>query len=508
MPTDVEKLIATVLAQQPRPKQADALARLGEELQVNGELDPALACFDRALRENPSFARAWVGRAAILATKNRNGEALGCIERALDAEPGFPPAIVQKAELLAKSGARSEALALFDQAAEKDPDSAAIWEHRAKLLDELDRPDDAIASLERALELTDSGALRAQLAQLFVRVGRFEDAARSYERAVMMESDVVDHWYALGRAKTKVGRNADAKTAFERFLALAPTTDRRYATARSLLEDVAKKPAVTAPIVPPPPARPEPSPLPRPSAPVSAPKIETKRDSEAPRSRPTPTPPPTSSPKPPDATSSDRPPIRPSHKPTASGTIPAQVYGEVRALAAESRYVEALRRLEPLVKRLPDRLEGWTLRAMLLEKLAQHDAAITSAERALRIDAGSVEALKVLVAAAAAAKKDARALEAADKLVAAAPDDAEAHRIRARQLVTMLKHPLAVPEHQRAVELAPDDAEAWLELGRTLRQLRRTDDARSALKKAESLAHGCGDAKAASEAKALLEKLG
>src|SRR5262249_49357163 len=90
-------------------------------------------------------------------------------------------------------------------------------------------------------------------------------------------------------------------------------------------------------------------------------------------------------------------------------------YGEIDALVASKRYVEALRKLEPFTKTQPKAVDVWSLRGSLLMILGQNEAALVSAQRAVDIDARDIRGWKVLARAASAMKKDVRAREAADR---------------------------------------------------------------------------------------------
>src|SRR5690349_18414478 len=83
MGTEVEDLIAGVMARKARGEQPAALCVLADGRLANGDTDGALVCFDAALRIDAEVASAWVGRATILAGRGRAGEALGCVNRAL-----------------------------------------------------------------------------------------------------------------------------------------------------------------------------------------------------------------------------------------------------------------------------------------------------------------------------------------------------------------------------------------------------------------------------------------
>ncbi|MDB5218365.1 MAG: Tetratricopeptide 2 repeat-containing protein, partial [Myxococcaceae bacterium] len=163
-------------------------------------------------------------------------------------------------------------------------------------------------------------------------------------------------------------------------------------------------------------------------------------------------------------------------------------FDEVRALCLANRNVEALRKLEPIVKRCPDSREAWLLRAQILVPLNQYDAALSSVERAARLDAKDVDTAKLTVKILIAMKKDDRALAAADRVLSLVPRDPEAHRVRGDCLVVLMRQGEAVFSYEKVIHYLPDDAAAWLALGRTLRQLRRFAEARMALTKALALA--------------------
>ena len=96
------------------------------------------------------------------------------------------------------------------------------------------------------------------------------------------------------------------------------------------------------------------------------------------------------------------------------------------------------------------------------------------------------------------------ALEAAERAIAIAPQDAEAHALRGRAFAALLRPVEASYAYEKAVHYAPDDADSWLGLGRALRQARRMTDARSALTRAIALD---GEGPLAQEARGLLAKI-
>jgi tetratricopeptide (TPR) repeat protein len=430
-------IIQRVLARNERGAQPVALCVEGERLLVSRDLEAGLACFDRALQLDPTLARALTGRATVLMGMGDAAESLVCIDRALRSEPGFGPALALKGDILRKRGLREEALACYQDALTNRPELHEAWLARAAVL------------------------------------------------------------YELRRMK-------DAKHACERFLALATEDHAEYLTARMMLTELER--AAGRPSIPP---LPREEPLsPRPT------KVAAKADKRSIRGAsrksvrnldPKPLDPEPLDPKP--LIHEKRKSVRVSRKPsgkisgsahaavrvknTDQGDVTAEdlaVFDEVRALCLASRTVEALRKLEPVVKRCPEAAEAWVLRTHILVTLNQHEAALTSAERAARLDANDVETAKVLVKILIAMKKDDRVLAAAERVLVLTPRDPEAHRARGDCLVVLMRQAEAVFAYEKVIHYLPNDAAAWLALGRTLRQLRRFAEARMALTKALSLA--------------------
>src|SRR6266446_3254579 len=84
--------------------------------------------------------------------------------------------------------------------------SPEAYEHvaRARLYEEEERWEDAAAELQRALPFDDEAAeVRAELAELFVRVGRLDDAGEQIERSLETAPTVPGH---LARAHLAAAR--------------------------------------------------------------------------------------------------------------------------------------------------------------------------------------------------------------------------------------------------------------------------------------------------------------
>lgn len=378
MADGVEAIIAGVLAAAPPGDRGPALCAKGDALVAAGEIDSALACFDRALGLDVALPAAWVGRARILSTRKRDNEAFGCIRRALDADPRCAPALVHKGHILRGRG----------------------------------QPEEALVAYDAALAAGAGEETRAFRALVLRTLGRADEPVPRPDPLVAKKSDPS---LLLGPA-------------------IVPVTTSKRPSGRVVRTS---------------------------SAPNRLPQIE----------------------------------------------LDQAVFDDVRALGFAGRHVEGLRKLEPIAKRCPSSREAWTLRGQILFALAQYDAALASVERVVRLDAKDQDALRLMIKILAATHKDVRALETASTLVTLAPNDAEAHRLRADCLVGAMRHAEAVAVYEKVILLVPDDPLPWLGLGRTLRQLRRSAEARMALGKARSLAEAKGHSAIVTQIVELLARL-
>ncbi len=150
--------------------------------------------------------------------------ARGTLELARAADPLREHLALGALSFLAEAtGNREEALRFADEALERDPTSPYALYQRGRLLGLQDDYEDARASLLGALEqeLEFEDAL-VSLGEMAFRLGRFEDAERYLERAVMLDEGRCEVHALRGLNLLRLGAVAAARASFERALALVP----------------------------------------------------------------------------------------------------------------------------------------------------------------------------------------------------------------------------------------------------------------------------------------------
>lgn len=331
---------------------------------------------------------------------------------------------------------------------------------------------------------------RALVAMGHELVSRDVDAAtKCFDKALAIDPRFVPAWIGRAEALTAKGNRAQAMGCIERALDVEPKSADLAERKAKLLSELAvassrnrrfEMPSSSDPVAPPPSSSSNPVAAPAPSSTRSTPELDldTKPKSE-------PKPAPKSEPKP---KSEPEPKPEPKSDPEVAPKSVDPAYDDAAMLLAAGKHIEALRKIEPLTKAPDAKSQVWMLRGAICTALTQHEAAVTSYERATKADPKSVEAWLGLAKSRVDSKALERGLDAADQALRLAPFDGAVQKLRGRILIALMQGTAAVTAFEKATQHAPDDAEAWLELGKALRAVRKPDAARGALQRALSIA--------------------
>jgi protein O-GlcNAc transferase len=195
-------------------QQAVALHRAGN---VQG----AIAIYRTLVAADPKHFSALHLLGVALATTGRRDEALEPMRRSLRAKPANPEYFGNYAHLLFTMGRHAEALDAYDRVMALAPQNAAAHNMRGVVLAALGRPREALASFDKALAIRPlfdeahfnrGRALKQALerdpdfADGWVDVGNlhclmsaYQEALRSYDRALAIDAKVAGRDFMLGR---------------------------------------------------------------------------------------------------------------------------------------------------------------------------------------------------------------------------------------------------------------------------------------------------------------------
>ena len=182
----------------------------------------SLLC-SQLLADDPSVGFLWNLLGAIEAKAGRHDQAISHYKTALKAEPGY----LQPANNLAQSyiaiGQPQPALACLDDALASNPDLEDVLHTRGSIHLQQGERGLARRDLERCIELSDGHAKAWNtLGVLELSAANFWPAIDCFNAAVSRRPDMIEGWQNLAKALRRVGRVAEATTAYSKVLERDP----------------------------------------------------------------------------------------------------------------------------------------------------------------------------------------------------------------------------------------------------------------------------------------------
>lgn len=246
----------------------EGLERVHAQRRARLQLGLRLASFQRAVGWTAEARQRLLelGRHETLAPAERRRwqQVLDAIERdeqvlALEdwPPPRLEPAVHRlsaQVERLAARGARREALDLLGPLLRDHPDAPELRWQRARMLLALGRHDEATADLNVLVQLAPSRAVAWRLLGTVLADyggrGELERALVALGRSLALDPSTIELWLVRGRVLLRLGREAAAADALERFRRAAPA-HAQGAAARSLARALAQSRGSAAARLPP-----------------------------------------------------------------------------------------------------------------------------------------------------------------------------------------------------------------------------------------------------------------
>jgi tetratricopeptide (TPR) repeat protein/CHAT domain-containing protein len=200
-------------------QEAKELFNQGVDRYDVGDLEGAIAAYEKALEIDPKYYDAWNNLGNALKDLGRYSEAKAAFEKALEINPKFDYAWNGLGNALNNLNRYSEAKAAFEKALEIDPKFDYAWNGLGNTLKGLGRYNEAIAAYEKALEIDPKfdyawNNLGATLNDL----GRYSEAKAAYEKALEIDPKYKSPWNGLGVTLKNLGRYSEAIAAFDKAL--------------------------------------------------------------------------------------------------------------------------------------------------------------------------------------------------------------------------------------------------------------------------------------------------
>lgn len=210
---------------------APALAWLNQGIAKfrQGQLEAAIAAFDRAVDLDPQLAPAWAYQGRVLAQDERHTEALISYTQAVALKPDSARALVGQCAAFNKTRQYTEAATACETALQaSDGDwwelgPAEGWSQYAQALAGQGMYEEALAASNRAVGIRpDYAAAWSDRGVVFWYLRRYEEAIAATQRAITLDGTNPRPFTNLGSILRSLGQYGDALVAYESALGLDP----------------------------------------------------------------------------------------------------------------------------------------------------------------------------------------------------------------------------------------------------------------------------------------------
>ena len=206
-----------------QPDHVQAHNNLGLALADRGESDEAIAHYRKALDLKPDFAEARYNLGLALAGRGQVDDAIAQYQNALELRPDYALAHNNLGKALAGRGQVDEAIIHFRKALLANPDLALAHNNLGLALAGCGQFDEAIAHFRKALEIgPDHAEVHNNLGLALAGCGQFDDAIVHFRKALETKPDFMEAHNNLGNALARCGQVDGAIAHFRKALEIKP----------------------------------------------------------------------------------------------------------------------------------------------------------------------------------------------------------------------------------------------------------------------------------------------
>lgn len=211
------------------PNSLEALNLMAIAKRRRGEIDEAIALYQKILATNPQEAKIYYNLGIALSKKGELLAALQAYERALNLKPNMVEALGNKADVLIRLGREEEAEQILKKALFLREDFALGWANLAEIY--YRKKDYGLAQkcVEQALfydpELAEGHNMRGKL---FHQKGLIDEAIKSFSLALELDPFQAKAAHNLGNCYLELDRLAEAQDFFKKALSLSPQMAEAY----------------------------------------------------------------------------------------------------------------------------------------------------------------------------------------------------------------------------------------------------------------------------------------
>jgi tetratricopeptide (TPR) repeat protein len=209
-----------------------AYGNLGVALLQKGQVDEAIAHYQKALEIKPDYAEAHSNLGTALLQNGQVDEAIAHCQKALEIKPDYADAHGNLGNALLQNGQVDGAIAHYQKALEIKPDKADAHSNLGNAFLQKGQVGEAIVHYQKALEIKpDYADAHLNLGNAFLQKGQVDEAITHYQMALRINSDFSEAHYNLGNAFLRKGQVDEAIAHYQKALEIKPD----YAEAHSNL---------------------------------------------------------------------------------------------------------------------------------------------------------------------------------------------------------------------------------------------------------------------------------
>jgi serine/threonine-protein kinase len=196
-----------------------------------GNLDRAIALFEKATKLDDRYALAWAGLSDAWFRRYEDTKdpqwlthAQQSASRAVELNSQLPRGYISQGQIYRATGHYEQAVEAFQTALRIDPVNAPAFRGLGAAWEQLGRRQDAEATYRQAVRLSpDDWFAVNDLAAFFFHTGQLENAAGQFRRATEIAPDNYKAWNNLGGVYYDLGRYGEARQAFQKSIAIHPS---------------------------------------------------------------------------------------------------------------------------------------------------------------------------------------------------------------------------------------------------------------------------------------------
>ncbi|MGL5076759.1 MAG: tetratricopeptide repeat protein, partial [Waterburya sp.] len=196
---------------------------LGNELLEQKQIKLAIACYRRAISQQPDFIDAYWQLGEILIGINKHQEAIACYRQALKVNPRQARSYLLLGKVFYQQQQWQPALACYQKAVELEPNNPDIQHNLGELLAREQQWEQAVVAYRQAIALRPNYSWsHNNLGDVLLKLEQWQASADCYRQAIKLKPDFVWSHYNLGEALVKLAQWEEAASAYQAAQKLNP----------------------------------------------------------------------------------------------------------------------------------------------------------------------------------------------------------------------------------------------------------------------------------------------